>query len=172
MKETGGPELYDPKSSIQNQDDLSTNISRFDHESSHCHRQFEAPRPRAPGIEIKHAATRFLLRNMAVPRDHDLKPSRFRLQIKPRQIVENINGNASDLDHFSFRQPVRPRFVVYVAANGCHWRERCELLKNFRSPDIPGMNDLFRPTQRLDRFGSKQPVSIGNDADQDGRSRF
>jgi hypothetical protein len=34
------------------------------------------------------------------------------------------------------------------------------------------MNDLVRPTQRVDRFGSKQPVSIGNDADQDGRSRF
>ena len=109
---------------------------------------------------------------MAVPRDHDLEPSRFRLQIKPRQIVENINGSAADLDDFSFRQPARPRFVVYVAANGCHWRERCELLKNFRSPNIPGVNDLLRPAQRLNSFGPEQAVSIGNNADQDGSSRF
>jgi hypothetical protein len=34
------------------------------------------------------------------------------------------------------------------------------------------VNDVFRSAQRLDRFGPKQPVSIGNDADDDAGSRF
>jgi hypothetical protein len=168
---TGLPGLHESWSHTQ-RNDFSLDLSLANREVPHRHRQFEAPRPGAAGIEIKHAAARLLLRNMAVPRDHDLEPCRFRLQIELCQIVQNINRNAADLDDFSFRQPARPRGCVDIAANGRHGRENRELLKNFRRAHISRVNDVFRSAQRLDRFGPKQPVSVGNDADDDAGSRF
>jgi hypothetical protein len=34
------------------------------------------------------------------------------------------------------------------------------------------VNDAIRPAKRFNRFGPKQAVSIGDDADEDGRSQF
>lgn len=107
-----------------------------------------------------------------MPRDHRVEPSGFGLQIELRQIVQHINGNACDLDGFSFRQSARPRTLVDIAANRGHGRNMLELFKNLRRANITRMNDVAHSAQRIQCFRTKQSVGIGDDADDDGSSQF
>jgi hypothetical protein len=45
------------------------------------------------------------------------------------------------------------------------------LIENFRGADVAGVNDVFGSAQGFERFGSKQAVGVGNDADEDGSSQ-
>ena len=114
---------------------------------------------------------RLLLRNMAVSRDHNSESGSFRFQIELRQIVQHINGNAAELDNLSFRQLPCPRPSIDIAANRRHGRNRRELLKNLRRANVSCVNDVLGPAQRLQRLRTKQPVRVGDDADQNGRSQ-
>ena len=98
---------------------------------SNRHRQFEAPRTCAAGIEVEHAVAHLLLRNVAVAGDHNLESGGFRLQIELREIVQHVDGNAADLDDFGLRQVCAPTRLVDIAADGGHGRDGCELLENF-----------------------------------------
>jgi hypothetical protein len=39
------------------------------------------------------------------------------------------------------------------------------LIENFRRAHVPGVNDVFCPAQRCERFGAKQAVGVGDNAD-------
>jgi hypothetical protein len=152
--------------------DFSRDLSRADRHPCQAHRQLEPPRPRAARIEIKHAVLRLLLRNVAVPRDHNSESCSCRFQIELRQIVQHINGNAAELNNLSLGQLARPRFNIDIAANRGDRRKRRELVKNLRRANVACVNDVLRPAQRLQRFRTKQPVRVGDDADEEGGSQF
>jgi len=124
-------------------DDFSLNVLTVDRDPPHAHRQLEPVRTRAPRIQIKHAAARLLLRNVAVAGDHYTESRSLRLQIKLRQIVEHINCDACKLNDFRLRQVARPGALVDIAADGRHWRDSRELLKNFRCANVARVNDVF-----------------------------
>lgn len=104
--------------------------------------------------------------------DHDLEACCFRLQIEFRQVVQHVNGDAANLDSTGLRQFARPGILVDVAADGADGRDGCEFLQNLRRPDISGVDDSLRALQSSERFRTKQSMSVGNDADEDGISQF
>jgi len=79
---------------------------------------------------------------MAVAADYGGEARSLGFQIQSRQIVKNINGDASDLDNLCFRQIARPRRCVDIAAdsgNGCH---AAKLLQDFWCAYVSGVNDM------------------------------
>jgi hypothetical protein len=57
----------------------------------------------ATGIEIEHPVARLLLGDVAVAGDQDFEACRFGLQVELRQIVQDVDGNAADLQDLGFR---------------------------------------------------------------------
>lgn len=102
---------------------------------------------------------------MAVSIDHRTESGCLRLEIKLIEVVQHINGNATDLNDLRLRQLLRPRSFVDVSANRGHGRNQRELLKDLRITHISRMDNPLRPAQGLDGFRANQPVCIGNNAD-------
>ena len=159
-------------SSIHNLHDFSLDLAAFYDQPAHADWQLEPPRSRAARIEIQHAVPRLLLRNVTVARDDHAECCSLRLQIKLRQIVEHVDTEAADLDHLGLMQPARPRAFVDVPANRCDGRNLRQFVENLRSTDIAGVNDVLRNAQRLERLRTKQPVGIGDDADENDISKL
>ena len=62
-----------------------------------------------------------------------------------------------------------PGVFVDVAANRGERRERGKLVKDFGRADVTGVNDVGGTAQSGEGIGTKQAVSVGDDADV-GRS--
>ena len=107
---------------------------------------------------------------MAVPGYDDFESRCFWLQIELRQVMQYVDGNAAEFDNICFRQLPRPGAFVDVSAHGGDGRNSSQLFENLGIPDIPAVNDMLGPTQRCDRFGTKQAVRVGDDADKNGES--
>src|SRR5689334_3560399 len=152
--------------------DFSANPLPVDDQPSHADRQLEPPRPRASGIEVKHAVTRLLLGHVAVPINHRLESRSLRLEIELRKIVQHVNGNPADLDHFRLPQLASPCCLIHVAANGGHGSNRCKLIENSRIAHIAAVNDLLRSAQCFEGFRPQQTMRIRDDADEDGSSQL
>ena len=105
---------------------------------------------------------------MTVPRDHDLESGHLRLQIQLRQIMEDVDGDAIQLNNLGLRQLAGPPTVINVSANRSEWCNCGQFFENFGIANIPGVNDVVRAAQYRDRFWPKQSMSVGDDADQDG----
>ena len=153
------------KSSIANRDDFSADLSPFDNQLSHADRQLESPRPGAAGIEIEHATTFFLHRDMAVARNHGFEPCSFRLQMELCHVVQDVDQDATDFDDLRLGQFAGPRSFVNVATNSGHRRDGSKSIKNLRVADVAGMDDMLRAGQCVQRLGPKQAVRVGDDAD-------
>jgi len=106
---------------------------------------------------------------MAVSGNHHAESGRLRFQIEPRQVVQYVDRDPAEFNHFGLGEASRPGVFVDVAADGRDGRDARKFGKNFRCANVPGVNDVFRTAQGLERFGTKQSVSVGDDADQDGR---
>lgn len=85
--------------------------------------------------------------------------------------MQDINRDAGEFYNFCLRQAARPRILVNIAADGGHRGEGCELIENFRGADVAGVNDVLGSAQGFERFGTKQAVRVGNNADEDGGSQ-
>ena len=78
---------------------------------------------------------------------------------------------AAQLDEFRRRQSRAPPGSVDVAANRGQRRDRAERIENGRVANVSGMKDVIDASQRCNRLGSKQAVSIGDDAYPHRRSK-
>ena len=104
--------------------------------------------------------------------DHHAESSGFGFEVERRKIVQHVDGNAVYFEHFRLRQLARPGTGIDVATHGGDWCNCGKSLQNFGCADIARVNDAIRPAKRFNRFGPKQAVSVGDDADEDGRSQF
>jgi hypothetical protein len=134
--------------------------------------QSEPSRSRAAGIEVEHTTTHLLLRDVTVPGDHNFEARCFRFQTKLSQVVQDVDGDASEFDNFSFRQSARPRLFVDVPADACDRRNCREFVENFGSAYVSSVNDVLGSTECVDRFRTKQAMRVGYDADDDGIAQF
>ena len=82
--------------------------------------------------------------------------------------MQDVNRHAAEFDNFGLGEPPGPAAFVDVAANGSEGCNCCQFFENFGIADIPGVNDVVRAAQRSDRFRTKQPVRVGDDADENG----
>ena len=134
------------KSSIYNRDDLAADLPILDNQSSDTDRQLESPRAGAAGIEVEHTIARFLLRDMTVSVDDDLQSGGFRLQIKLGEIMQDVDGNGGKFDHFSLRQPARPRALVNVASDSGDRRDTDKPVEDLGCAHVAGMDDVSGTT--------------------------
>jgi len=100
-------------------------------------------------------------------KDHHAESGGFRLQIETCQIMQHIDRDAAHLDDFDVCEFARPRGLVNVAANGRHRRDRAQSIENLGRAYVARVNDVLRPAQGFQCFGTKQAVGIGNDANDD-----
>jgi hypothetical protein len=102
---------------------------------------------------------------MGVPGHHDaITPSRG-IESQFRQVVQNVDRDFADLQTFRFANLLRPRSLVVVPADGGHGRNDSELLQYCRISNVTGMHDEVAAAQKCERFGPKQAVGVGNEAD-------
>ena len=94
------------------------------------------------------------------------------LQVKLCQVMQHVNGNAGKFDDSSLREFPSPCTFIDVATNCCEGSNGPQLVENLRVADVAGVNDVFRSSQRLNGFGTKQAVRVGDDADEYGVSQF
>jgi hypothetical protein len=104
--------------------------------------------------------------------DDDSKPGGLRLQIKLRQIVQHVDGNAGEFDHLSIRQLACPTLFVNIPANGSDGCNRGQLLQNFGRPDIARVDDMFGPAECAHSLGPQQPMRVGDDANVSDGTQF
>ena len=102
---------------------------------------------------------------MGVPAHNHLKSCRFRLQIQLVQIVKNVDRDAGDFEHIRGWNLPRPGVAIDIATNRCNGSNLSQRLQNGGIADVAGMNDVVRAAQRGESLGTKQAVSIGDDAD-------
>ena len=80
--------------------------------------------------------------------------------------MQNVDCNFPNFQHGILGQVSGPCTLIDIAANRRHRRDSGKLLKDFGRANISGMNDVSRPSQRLDGFGTQQTMRVGDDADQ------
>ena len=102
---------------------------------------------------------------MAVPINNHGKSCRLRFQIQFAQVVQHIDRDATNFKHIGRRNLLRPGFPIHIAANGGNRRNLSQLFQDVRIADVSGMNDVVRSAQGGESFGTKQAMSIRNDAD-------
>src|SRR5271169_1835026 len=144
---------------------LGSHFPRFDHQFPHAHRQVEAAWPGAAGIEIQDAVLLFYLRLMTVAIDHNAESSCLRLQIELAEIMQHVDGQACDIDHFRFRQREPPGPGVDVAAHRSYGRDLCEFVEDFGGTDVAGVEDAVGSTQGSKRRAPQSAVRVGDYAE-------
>ena len=107
---------------------------------------------------------------MTMPGDHRTESRRFGLQIKLRQIMQNVNRNATEFDDLGLAQLERPNSFIDVATYGRERRNGSQFVENPGRANVPGVNDVLGPAQCRERLRAKQAVRIGNDADENGKA--
>jgi hypothetical protein len=85
--------------------------------------------------------------------DDDLKSRRLGLEIELRQVVQQVDGNATEFNRLSLRQFSRPCFAVDIAANGSNRRNGPEFSQNFRIADVSRMNNVIGAAKSPHSFG-------------------
>src|ERR1700735_3190032 len=103
--------------SIRNPHNLCEDVATLHDEPSQGDWELESPRPCAAGIEIEHAVSRLLLWLVTVAGGHDVESGGFGLEIEAREIVQDIDGNAGELDDFGFGEFARPPVLIDVSAD-------------------------------------------------------
>jgi hypothetical protein len=111
---------------LQNSDNFAAHIAAGDNELANRDRQVEASRPRAAGIEVKHAIAHLLLWGVAVAGDYDPETGGRGLEIELGEIVKDVDGNTGEFDDFCLREFAGPRGLVDIAADRGHGREGCK----------------------------------------------
>src|SRR5215472_680165 len=85
-------------------DDFRTHLVVTHNQPADSHRKLESTRTGAPGIEIERTIPNLLLRYMAVPVYHNSKSGCLWLQIKPCEIVQDVNRDLPNFHHLGLRE--------------------------------------------------------------------
>ena len=84
-------------------------------QSAKAHRKFELRGPALPGFQVETPLLgAFLVRNVSVSAD-DNRNLWFLALIQLREIVQDVNGNAAQFEHFGRGKLASPRTLVHIA---------------------------------------------------------
>ena len=151
---------------LEKRDDLRVQCMLFvDFKQAHRYGQLKSPRPARPGIEIEHAFFGVIVRNVRVSVEHGDKLCRSRVEVQCLQVVQHVNVLAFGKKDLSFGQLAARALAVYVAANGCHWRDLRELVENGNLADIAEMKYVVDAFERGKDFRAKKAVGVADDAE-------
>src|SRR6266481_6134591 len=103
---------------------------------------------------------------MSVSADHGGKSRNNGVEIECLNIVNDIEGQCCDLDHFGFIELLCPWLDINVAADG---RDRSNLFQStndVRRSNVSGVKNVLYTAECIERLGAQQTVSVGDHANQ------
>jgi hypothetical protein len=130
-----------------------------------CHRQVEAPRTGAAGIDEENLAAMLDRRLVRMAADYGSIARGGRIEIELREVVKNVNRVAADLDNVECRKAASPRTLVVVAADRADRCEGSERVEDGWIADVATMNDQVRAAERIECRGPDQTMRIRDKAD-------
>ena len=119
----------------------------------------------AAGVDVEHVLPPIFVWSVSVSGNDNRDFRELWIEIDVVQIVENVNKRLSRFHRFAKWQCGCPVAPVRVAAHGVDWSDEPKLYKNFRIPNIAGVNDEVRAAQGIERLWPQQAVGVRNDAE-------
>jgi hypothetical protein len=129
-------------------------------EPGNCNRQGESPRTGAARVDEKRLAPRLDRRLVGVAEDYGGEARGPRIEVELREVVENVDRVATDLDHVVGGKALSPHALVVVAADRADRRKPSERLEDGRVTDVAAMNDELRTPERVECSGPNQSMGI------------
>ncbi len=145
-------------------DDLRPDVSSRDADPSYRHRQLEAPRTGAAWVDVENTLLRLDRRLMRVPEHNGREAGGSRIEIELRDVVKHPKHELTDLDCFRHGEVGRPGLGIDVAAHCNRGGNGAQLVDDIEISDVAGVDDEFRPTQRIKCLGSHEPMRIRDNA--------
>lgn len=105
---------------------------------------------------------------MRVTGDDGLKPRRSWVDVELAEIVKDIERSLAGFHHLASPKTGRPNTCVVVSANRNNRGDGSEPFQHRERADVPRVDDEFRACESRNRFGSEQPVGIGDNAESPG----
>src|SRR5436190_24354254 len=87
------------------------------------------------------------------------------IEVQIVDVVDDIDHGAGGFGDSSRGKLRCPRLDIHVATYCDHRREAFQRGKNIGLTDVAGMDDQFRASQSVERFGTEQFVSIGDESE-------
>lgn len=104
---------------------------------------------------------------MRVAEDHRGKSCGSRIQVKIFDVVKYVDACARDFQNVRRWQFASPCAGIDISAHDRYRRKLLELPEYLLATNITRMNDSLRTAKCFDCFRTKQPVRVGNDANDD-----
>ena len=149
-------------------DDARVGSGRGDDELGDRDGKAKAPWPGAARVDVEHAIASVDPGLVRMAAHDDLHAGRGRLDVEVREIVHDVDEHAREFDELDGAEPVRPRPLVVVAADG---RERCDVAQcqeNGRRPDVTAVHDVVAPCQGPLRLRAQESMRVRDEADAQG----
>ena len=102
---------------------------------------------------------------MGVARDHDVPSFGDRIVPQGLSIVDHVDPQALRRDAGGLGQGFCPGALIGVAADRGHRGDLGQSFNKFRTADVARVQDAADAFESHERFGAKQAVCIGDDAD-------
>ena len=150
-------------------DQLGHEPSARDLDPGHCDREREAARTRAPGVEEEHPLADLGAGTVRVAAHHGREARRGGIEIELGEVVQQVEGQRSDLGHLGRRERVGPRAPVDVPAHRGDGCERTQRLQHLAPADVARVEDVRAAAQRVERLRPHEAVRVRDDADRRAR---
>ena len=138
---------------------------RIERHPSDGDRQFKAPRPARPRIEIEHSLVPANAGLMRMAEEDHRKFRRDWIEMQRVQIVQHVHVVILEQQHFCFRQSAALTAAIDIAANGSDRRDLFERFQNSGITDVSEMQNAFDPGECRNNLRPQQPMSIADNAD-------
>src|SRR5579862_2739045 len=135
-----------------------------DRELCGAERQLEAPRSGAARVDVQHATALEHAWLMRVARYEHADSLRARFALQLRKIVYHVELDFLETDALAFRQQLRPRTLVVVAAHCRKGCDRRELLEHALRADVAGVNDVVAAAQKSAGLRPQQAVGVRDES--------
>src|SRR5688572_6317811 len=150
-------------------DDTRAHPVILDEQLADRHRQLEAARTGAAGIDVEHAVAVFDARLVRMAEHHHTESRCFRIDIEPGLVVPQVDRHRAEHRDLVLGYRPGPVTTVVVAAHRRDRRELPQPVEDFRLVDIAGVEDVVAAFKRCYRLVPHQAVGVRDEADAENR---
>ena len=134
-----------------------------DLELSYGDRELESTGTSAPWIDVENPVPSLAHGTMRVPEDDDAETGRDGVEIKFREIVQNVDQHIVDLKYVRLRDRSGPGPLVVVPAHDCYRGQVRKLVEHLDITNVTRVDNEITAPKKCHRLGSQQAVGVGNE---------
>lgn len=146
-------------------DEFRVDAGRVDANPCQGHREREASRSSTPRVQVEHPSLALQHRLMGVSGNDGVEARRLGIEIKLRQVVQDVEGKAAKLYRLGGVEALRPSAGVVVAAHRHDGGDLTQRFEHRRMSHIPRVHNQVGATERGDGLRSEETVGVGNHAE-------